>query len=125
MSRRAGDTCLPAMIRRPHHCKLPTAGRVAPLGLLPVLLGGCNMVVMNPMGDVALQQRNLITFATGPMLLIVIPVIALVDILAWRYRATNTAAQYEPEWDHSTQLEPILWAAPLLIVNWLSLRSLR
>jgi hypothetical protein len=56
------------MIRRPHHCKLPTAGRLAPLGLLLVLLGGCNMVVMNPMGDVALQQRNLFTFATAPML---------------------------------------------------------
>ena len=116
MLRRAGATYLPAMIRRPHHCKQPAAGRLAPLCLLPVLLGGCNMVVMNPMGDVALQQRNMVIFATALMLLIVIPVIALVGIFAWRYRATNTAARYEPDWDHSTQLELIIWAAPLLIV---------
>jgi cytochrome o ubiquinol oxidase subunit II len=87
------------------------------LPLLPVvLLGGCDMVVMNPMGDVALQQRNLVIFATALMLLIVIPVIALVGIFAWKYRATNKDAIYEPDWDHSTELELVIWAAPLLIV---------
>jgi len=90
--------------------------RLLPVTALPVLLGGCNMVVMNPMGDIALQQRNLVIFATALMLLIVIPVIALVGIFAWRYRASNTAARYEPNWDHSTQLELVIWAAPLLIV---------
>ena len=91
--------------------------RLPSLAVLPALVGGCNMVVMNPMGDVALQQRNLVIFATALMLLIVIPVIALVGIFAWRYRASNTAARYEPDWDHSTQLELVIWAAPLLIVT--------
>jgi cytochrome o ubiquinol oxidase subunit 2 len=50
------------------------------------------------------------------MLLIVIPVIALVALFAWRYRASNTDARYEPDWDHSTQLELVIWSAPLLIV---------
>lgn len=90
--------------------------RLPSLAVLPALVGGCNMVVMNPMGDVALQQRNLVIFATALMLLIVIPVIALVGIFAWRYRASNTAARYEPDWDHSTQLELIVWSAPLLII---------
>ena len=79
-------------------------------------LGGCDMVVMNPMGDVALQQRNLVIIATVLMLLIVVPVIATTILFAWRYRASNEAAQYEPDWDHSTQLELLIWAAPLLIV---------
>ena len=83
---------------------------------LPMLLAGCDMVVMNPMGDVAVQQRNLVIFATFLMLLIVIPVIALVGIFAWKYRASNREARYEPDWDHSTQLELVIWAAPLLIV---------
>jgi cytochrome o ubiquinol oxidase subunit 2 len=87
------------------------------LGALALLaLGGCDMVVMNPMGDVALQQRNLVLFATGLMLLIVIPVIVLVGLFAWKYRAGNADARYEPDWDHSTQLELVIWAAPLLIV---------
>jgi cytochrome o ubiquinol oxidase subunit 2 len=40
-----------------------------------LLLSGCNWVLMNPSGDVAMQQRDLIS--TGLMLLIIVPVIAL------------------------------------------------
>ena len=105
------------LIRRPASADtMPAIGRFLAAALLPVVLGGCNMVVLNPMGDVALQQRNLVIFATAIMLLIVIPVIALVGIFAWRYRATNTTATYEPDWDHSTRLELVIWSAPLLIV---------
>ena len=41
-----------------------------PMLALPALLGGCDMVVMNPAGDIAVQQRDLILFSTGVMLLI-------------------------------------------------------
>jgi cytochrome o ubiquinol oxidase subunit 2 len=33
-----------------------------------------------------------------------------------RYRESNTAASYTPDWDHSIQLELVIWAAPLLII---------
>jgi cytochrome o ubiquinol oxidase subunit II len=92
-----------------------SARHIPPIALA-LMLGGCDMVVMNPMGDVALQQRNLVVFATVLMLLIVVPVIALVALFAWKYRATNKDARYEPDWDHSTQLELVIWSAPLLIV---------
>jgi cytochrome o ubiquinol oxidase subunit 2 len=74
------------------------------------------MVVLNPAGDVALQQGNLVIFATALMLLIVVPVIGLVGLFAWKYRASNRDARYEPDWDHSTQLELVIWSAPLLII---------
>jgi cytochrome o ubiquinol oxidase subunit II len=80
------------------------------------MLSGCNAVVLNPAGDVAVQQRNLLLISTGLMLLIIVPVIALTLLFAWRYRCSNPAARYEPDWDHSTQLELIIWAAPLLII---------
>ncbi|NEL47731.1 ubiquinol oxidase subunit II, partial [Escherichia coli] len=50
------------------------------------------------------------------MLLIVVPVMAATAIVAWRYRQSNEAATYTPDWDHSTQLELLIWAAPLLII---------
>ena len=50
------------------------------------------------------------------MLLIIVPVIFLSLFFAWRYRQSNTTAVYEPEWDHSTQLELLIWGAPLLII---------
>jgi cytochrome o ubiquinol oxidase subunit 2 len=50
------------------------------------------------------------------MLLIIVPVIFLTLLFAWRYRKNNTAAKYEPDWDHSTRLELVIWGAPLLII---------
>ncbi len=79
-------------------------------------LVGCNTIVLNAPGDVAAQQGDLIVVATLLMLLIIVPVIALTLIFAWRYRANNTKAIYTPDWDHSTQLELAIWAAPLLII---------
>ncbi|MDR6788329.1 cytochrome o ubiquinol oxidase subunit 2 [Sphingomonas sp. BE138] len=81
-----------------------------------VALGGCNTVVMNPAGDVAAQQSSLIVWSTVLMLLIIVPVMALTVLFAWRYREQNTEAAYEPDWDHSTGLELVIWAAPLLII---------
>ncbi|MFL9925285.1 ubiquinol oxidase subunit II [Herbaspirillum lusitanum] len=85
--------------------------------LLPaLLLAGCNTVVMNPSGDIASQQGRLIVISTLLMLLIIVPVIILTCVFAWRYRQSNKSAPYEPDWDHSTQLELIIWGAPLLII---------
>lgn len=84
----------------------------------PLLLGvaGCKMVVMDPAGDIAAQQRDLVLLATGLMLLIIVPVIALTLFFAWKYRASNTSAPYDPEWHHSTKIEMAVWAAPLAII---------
>ncbi len=85
--------------------------------LLPaLLLAGCNTVVMNPSGDIANQQARLIVISTALMLLIIVPVIILTLLFAWRYRKGNTSAPYEPDWDHSTRLELVIWGAPLLII---------
>ena len=50
------------------------------------------------------------------MLLIMVPVIGATIVFAWRYRAANTTATYAPDWHHSTQLEVMIWTAPLLII---------
>nr|WP_297350495.1 ubiquinol oxidase subunit II [uncultured Caldimonas sp.] len=71
---------------------------------------------MNPSGDIAAQQAQLIVTSTVLMLLIIVPVIVLTLVFAWRYRASNTEAPYSPDWDHSTRLELVIWGAPLLII---------
>lgn len=88
------------------------------LALLPIaaLLGGCNFVVLDPSGDIAIQQRDLVVISTVLMLLIILPVMALTVLFAWRYRHSNSAATYDPEWHHSVRLELVIWAAPLLII---------
>ncbi|MBL0848775.1 MAG: ubiquinol oxidase subunit II [Candidatus Liberibacter ctenarytainae] len=84
------------------------------------ILSGCNFVVMNPSGDIAVQQANLICISVALMLLIVIPVFILILFFAWKYRESNKKAHYDPEWSHSTRLECVIWIMPLLIVGCLA-----
>lgn len=92
-------------------------GRAAVLAI-PLFAGltGCKMVVMDPAGDVAMQQRNLILLSTGLMLLIIVPVIGMTLFFAWKYRASNTEATYDPDFHHSTKIELAVWGAPLAII---------
>jgi cytochrome o ubiquinol oxidase subunit 2 len=98
------------------YCMIPLIARRGLLLLPVVLLAGCNTVVMNPSGDIAAQQGRLIVVSTLVMLLIIVPVIALTFLFAWRYRHNNTSAKYDPDWDHSTKLELVIWGVPLLII---------
>jgi cytochrome o ubiquinol oxidase subunit 2 len=52
----------------------------------------------------------------GLMLFVVIPVIILSIVFAWKYRASNTKAKYSPEFAHSTFLELIWWTIPIIII---------
>ena len=115
-------------LSRPIHSCQPIATVFAAGTAL--LLAGCNTVVLNAPGDVAAQQGRLVVIATALMLLIIVPVIALTCLFAWRYRQSNKEATYAPDWDHSTALELVIWAAPLLIiialgaVTWISTHTL-
>lgn len=118
--------------KRSHCRRLPqpkTLGRAMSIGCA-ALLGGCDTVLMKPSGDIAAQQAHLIEVATVLMLLVVVPVIAATLLFAWRYRHSNPHATYAPDWDHSLQLELLIWAAPLLIiislgaVTWISTHTL-
>ena len=89
--------------------------RAAAILSLPLLLAACDRAVLNPAGDVARQQRDLIYISTGLMLLIIVPVMILTVVFAWRYRK-GKGATYDPHFDHSTSLELVIWSAPLLII---------
>jgi len=72
--------------------------------------------VLNPAGDIAAQQGNMVVQATLLMLLIIVPVLFLTLWFAWKYRAGNQHAEYAPDWHHSTTLELLIWSAPLAII---------
>ncbi|HVQ44824.1 MAG TPA: ubiquinol oxidase subunit II [Candidatus Saccharimonadia bacterium] len=86
--------------------------------------------VLNPKGTIAADERQLIVTATMLMLLIVVPVLVLTFVIAWRYRAGNTKATYAPDWDRSRKLETIWWLIPsalivgLSVITWQSSHAL-
>jgi cytochrome o ubiquinol oxidase subunit 2 len=92
-------------------------------------LAGCNMVVLNPSGDIAKQQADLIVISVLLMAIIIVPVMILTVVFAIKYRKGNNE-KYEPDWDHSTKLELVIWGVPLLIIialgviTWISTHKL-
>lgn len=54
--------------------------------------------------------------ATLIMLGIVIPTILLAVWMAWRYRASNTKAEYLPNWSYSGRIEAVVWSIPILTI---------
>lgn len=94
-----------------------TVKRLRGLLLLPLaLLSGCHLALLDPAGDVARQQSDMMIVTTAIISLIVVPVLIAVGVIAWRYRASNKQAHYDAHWDHSPSLELLVWAAPLLII---------
>jgi cytochrome o ubiquinol oxidase subunit 2 len=89
--------------------------KAAALVALALLLAACEGPVLDPAGEIARQQRDLIYISTGLMLLIILPVIILIVVFAWRYRKGGQGT-YDPDFDHSTGLELAIWSAPLLII---------
>jgi cytochrome o ubiquinol oxidase subunit II len=84
--------------------------------LAVLFLSACKAEVLAPTGDIAAQQRDLLVISTLLMLIIIIPVMVLTCWFAWHYRAANKDAIYKPNWSHSTKLELIIWAIPLMII---------
>ncbi|MDD0926580.1 ubiquinol oxidase subunit II [Xylella fastidiosa subsp. multiplex] len=95
--------------------------------LLPLLLilTGCDWAVLNPKGQIGQEEKTLLIISVALMLLVVIPVIVMTVAFAWKYRASNTKARYEPEWAHSTAIEVVVWSIPCLIILVLAILTWR
>lgn len=81
-----------------------------------LFLSGCKTALMDPKGAVGLQEKSLILTAMWLMLIVVIPVIVLTVVFAWKYRASNEKAKFRPDWAHSNKVEAVVWGIPCLII---------
>ncbi|WP_024301342.1 ubiquinol oxidase subunit II [Pseudogulbenkiania sp. MAI-1] len=84
------------------------------------LLSGCQGGILDPKGQVAADEKSLIITATVLMLLVVVPVILMTLGFAWKYRASNKNATYDPKWSHSGKIEAVVWIVPIIIVSFLA-----
>jgi cytochrome o ubiquinol oxidase subunit 2 len=98
--------------------RMTKSGGIGAAVVLALCLGGCALPeapILDPKGPIALAERDILFRAFAIMMIVVIPVFAMTFWFAWRYRATNTAARYEPNW-MSTTVDAINWIVPALIV---------
>src|SRR5215208_2764729 len=77
------------------------AGARASLAAVVVLaptLASCQSGVLDPQGPIGAAQRTILINALAIMLVIVVPTIVATLGVSWWFRASNTRAQYRPEW---------------------------
>jgi cytochrome o ubiquinol oxidase subunit 2 len=80
---------------------------------MTLLCSACTLArapVLDTKGPIALAERNLLFAAFGVMLIVVVPVLVMAFLFAWRYRASNTKARYAPDWSYSRGVEALIWA---------------
>lgn len=84
------------------------------------------MPILQPQGVIAEQQFNLIMITLALGFIVVVPVFILLFTIAWKYRATNTKAKYEPDLEGNRWLELLWWAIPCIIIfilGWITVVS--
>jgi cytochrome o ubiquinol oxidase subunit 2 len=79
-------------------------------------LAGCAGSILDPVGPIGADDSKIFIDALLIMLAIVIPTILLAFWMAWRYRASNTKAEYLPYWSYSGRIEAVVWAIPVLTI---------
>lgn len=89
---------------------------VAIIALLVFVVQGRDVPVLDTHGTIANQQRDLILVVFGLGMLVVIPVLTMLFVIAWKYRAGNTKATYDPEFNSHLGLEVLWWGIPCLII---------
>lgn len=90
--------------------------RVTTTALLAILAGGCDRaVVLNPKGPIAHAERGLLIDAFVVMMVVIVPIIIMAFLFAWRYRASRNA-RHEPDWAYSAKVDAVVWLIPALIV---------
>ena len=92
------------------------AARGVRIGLAAMALAGCAGGPLDPIGPVGADDARILIDATLIMLAIVVPTILLAFWMAWRYRASNTKAEYLPYWSYSGRIEAVVWSIPILTI---------
>jgi len=88
---------------------------IAAAALAP-LVTACNRGILDPVGPVAAQEKQILINSTAIMLAIIIPTMIATIAFAWWFRRGNAKAQYRPDWEYSGAIEMVVWAIPALTI---------
>jgi len=100
------------------HRSMSPARRMLVLGTL-LAAGGCSPGVLDPVGPVGDQNRQILLNSVAIMLCVVVPVILATAVIGWWYRSSNRKAAYRPDFVYSGKLEMLVWTIPILVVLFL------
>ena len=93
-----------------------TKRRIIAAAPLALLLTACNRGILDPVGPVAAQEKQILINSTAIMLVVVVPVIVATLAFAWWYRSSNTLATRSLDESYEGRLEFVVWSIPALTV---------
>jgi len=102
-------------VKRERLHRLGAKGRIG-VAALALLAAGCNRGVLDPIGPIAAQEKQLLINSTAIMLAIVIPTMIATVAFAFWFRRGNKKATYRPDWEYSGAIELVVWAIPALTI---------
>ncbi|QVL58307.1 MAG: ubiquinol oxidase subunit II [Simkaniaceae bacterium] len=76
-----------------------------------------NIAMLEPKGLISDKERDLIVTCSLLMLIVVIPVLILTFVFAWRYREGNEKSKHTPDWEHNYIAEMCWWGVPFVIIT--------
>ncbi|WP_198024395.1 MULTISPECIES: ubiquinol oxidase subunit II [unclassified Mesorhizobium] len=79
-------------------------------------LPGCAGGVLDPQGPIGVGNRTILLNSLAVMLVIVVPTLVALLAFAWKFRASNSNARYNPEFTYSGRVELIVWSIPTLTI---------
>lgn len=80
-----------------------------------------DVAVLQPKGMIGHKERTLLFTASLLMLIVVIPVLVMTFVFAWKYREENKKAKYSPNWAESHVAEAVWWGVPFVIITILAI----
>ncbi|HEX5796975.1 MAG TPA: ubiquinol oxidase subunit II [Candidatus Saccharimonadales bacterium] len=86
-----------------------------------LLFAGNDIPLLNPKGEIASKEYQLMVFATLLSLIVVVPVFTMTFYIVYKYREGNKSKKkYRPEWDSNKVIEGIWWGVPIILITILS-----
>ena len=90
--------------------------RIAIAAAVSLLTAACNRGILDPVGPIGAQEKQILINSTAIMLAIIIPTMIATVAFAWWFRRGNTKATYRPDWEYSGAIEMVVWAIPALTI---------
>lgn len=75
---------------------------------------------LEPMGQIAADQKSHLILVTALTMIAIIPVFVLLPWILVKYRRGGKASNYKPTWDFSLPLEILMWGVPFVLVSIMS-----
>ncbi|MBB3219813.1 hypothetical protein [Pseudoduganella umbonata] len=111
-----GMTGLPARVEQAKSSNHVKSVKCAGMYAILAMLIGYAVQLMNSAGDISVQEKNLIFFASAVTLLMAIPIMALNIYFISRRRASTITGEHSSLRSHWIKKEAAAWAMPIVTI---------